>query len=267
MTVDEFFDLFLEELKSNQALWYYYKFLGDPKKLGFRKAYFCQRLQYIIDHIGPVDQRIWDCGCGYGTTALFLAMNGYRVYGSTLEFYFKEIEKRKNYWKQFGDSSLFEAAYEDIYTLDFTNCFDTIILQDTLHHLEPITEALEIFHRSLRKDGKLLVIEENGANLIQNLKLIKQRGFKKIGKLYDETLKKEVLFGNENIRSLSHWRKLLTDKGFSIDDSSVRNIRFLPSSSFVRNYENAIRKEEKIAKQFSLLKEYFYFGINFIVTK
>src|SRR5436190_4846706 len=134
MTVDKFFDLFLEELGNNKNLWRYYKFLDSPKKFIFRKAYFCQRLQYIADNIGNKDQNIWDCGCGYGTTALFLAMNGYKVYGTTLEFYFEEINKRKDFWKQYGNTDLFEAVYEDLSTSIYEKKFDTVILQDTLHH-------------------------------------------------------------------------------------------------------------------------------------
>ena len=56
MTVPDFFELFLEELKTNKTLWYYYKFLSDPKRLGFRKAYFCQRLEYIRHMIGAPGQ-------------------------------------------------------------------------------------------------------------------------------------------------------------------------------------------------------------------
>src|SRR4051812_13710210 len=105
MSVEEFFDLFLEELKQNKALWDYYKFLANPKRMPFRKAYFCQRLQYILDHVGEKDQEIWDFGCGYGTTAIFLALNGYKISGSTLEYYYKEIDNRRKFWSEFGDLS------------------------------------------------------------------------------------------------------------------------------------------------------------------
>ena len=45
MTVDAFFELFLEELKQNNTLQTYYKFLNDSSGFYFRKAYFVQRLQ------------------------------------------------------------------------------------------------------------------------------------------------------------------------------------------------------------------------------
>jgi SAM-dependent methyltransferase len=266
MTVPDFFELFLEELRSDQTLWYYYKFLADPKKLGFRKAYFCQRLQYIMDHIGSKEQAIWDCGCGYGTTALFLAMNGYHVHGTTLEFYFREIEKRKQYWRRFGNVDLFNAVYEDIYSSNYTNQFDTILVQDTLHHLEPIDKALKVLHHALKNNGKLLVVEENGGNIIQNIKLIRQRGFNKVVEVYDESLQKTVVFGDENIRSLSQWKKILRNDGFSIETDSVEHIRLLPPASFASDYQNAIVRERKLVKK-TLLRKYFYFGINFMAHK
>jgi SAM-dependent methyltransferase len=266
MGVDDFFELFLEELRQHKDLWVYYKFLSDPAKMKFRKAYLCQRLQYIMDHIGPREQTIWDCGCGYGTTALFLAMNGYRIYGTTLEFYFKQIEKRKKFWSRYGNADLFECKYEDLYSSDYKNSFDTIILQDTLHHLEPIGEAVQILSEALRENGKLLVVEENGSNLIQNVKLLKQRGLNKKVEYYDDQLQKTVVFGDENIRSLAKWKKIFKKSDLQILDSSVNYIRLLPPSAFDKGYEKAVKKEQLLTKQF-LLTRYFYFGINFMVVK
>ena len=139
MTVNDFFELFLKELQDTPAMRRYYKFLNDKTSFEFRKAYFVQRLQYISKQISNQDSTIWDCGCGYGTTALFLAMNGFRVYGTTLEFYFDQIEQRKNYWKQYGNADLFEVDYADVFDNNLNDStFDYIILQDTLHHIEPL---------------------------------------------------------------------------------------------------------------------------------
>lgn len=264
MGVEEFFEIFLIELKENKNLQGYYKLHADRKSFLFRKAYLCQRLQYIRDNIGQSGQAIWDCGCGYGTTALFLAMNNHRVFGTTLEFYAAEIEKRKIYWSQFGDTSLFEYQYADLFESRFTDAFDTIVLQDTLHHLEPVEAALLILEKSLRKNGQLLVTEENGSNIIQNLKLLKQRGLKKTITIYDDRLQKQVLFGNENIRSLKKWETLFGAAGLKIDNASVGYIRyFLPPFIREQPLETLTRKEEVIAHRYPLLKNYFFFGINF----
>ena len=207
MTVEQFFEHFVEELKENEDLQYYYKYLEDPAKFEYRKAYFCQRLQYIADHVTNPTLKIWDCGCGFGTTAIFLSINGIASHGTTLEHYIKQLPKRLEYWKQFGDVSKFSYSYENIFDHQFEpNSYDLIIIQDTLHHLEPLDEALQILNKVLRKEGKLLIIEENGNNLIQNAKLFLQRGNKRIIKIYDEKLEKHLLLGNENIRSLKKWQ-------------------------------------------------------------
>ena len=196
MTVENFFDLFLKELEQHPSLRSYYKFLENDSSFDFRKAYFCQRLQFIADQIKNKNSKIWDIGCGYGTTGIFLAMNGFSSYGSTLEFYYKEIPQRINYWNQYGDASLFKAGYENLFDMQQIpeNC-DYIILQDTLHHLEPLDKALEICYKALKLTGKLIAVEEKGNNLIQSLKLYLQRGNKRIIVIYDETLKNNIVIG------------------------------------------------------------------------
>ena len=202
MEVGEFFELLLEELHQNKELRGYYRFLDDKSKFAFRKSYFVQRLQYIADQITNPADVIWDCGSGYGTTCIYLAINGFRSLGSTLEYYFKEIENRKAFWDRHGDMDLFATNYEDIYdSHPAENSTDVIILQDTLHHLEPLQDALEIFNKVLKPGGKIILIEENGSNIIQNIKLYKQRGNKRIIEYYDEKLGKKIIMGNENIRS------------------------------------------------------------------
>ena len=269
MTVEEFFTHFVEELKTNEDLRYYYKYLDNPKKFEYRKAYFCQRLQYIIDHINDNNLRIWDCGCGFGTTALFLSINGIASHGTTLEHYIKQIPKRMEYWSKFGDISKFTYSYENIFDHQFqANSYDLIIIQDTLHHLEPLSDALKILNHVLSSSGQLLIIEENGNNVIQNAKLYKQRGNKRIIEIYDENLKKNILLGNENIRSLKLWESEFQKEGFSIEQESVQYIRYyLPFMFPNKEAKKRIEKEQKIWKKNSFLKEYFFFGINFMVNK
>lgn len=269
MTVEEFFDLFIEELKENKNLHYYYKFLDDPSKLEYRKAYFCQRLQYIADNINNPELKIWDCGCGFGTTAIFLSINGYASHGTTLEHYIKEIPGRIKYWEQFGDVSKFTYSYENLFDHQFEpDSYDLIIIQDTLHHLEPITDAIGILKNVLRNEGRLIIIEENGNNIIQNTKLFLQRGNKRIIEIYDEQLQKNILLGNENIRSLNNWELEFKKQDLSIIEDSIQYIRYyLPFAFPNKEARDKVKKEQQIWKSNAFLKEYFFFGINFIVKK
>lgn len=269
MTVEQFFTHFVEELKGNEDLRYYYKYLDDPKKFEYRKAYFCQRLQYIIDNIKDPNLKIWDCGCGFGTTAMFLSINGIASHGTTLEHYINQIPKRLEYWGKLGDVSKFTYSYENIFDHEFeASSYDLIIIQDTLHHLEPLGDALGILNHVLSPKGQLLIIEENGNNVIQNAKLYKQRGNKRIITIYDESLKKEILLGNENIRSLKTWEIEFLKKGFTIEQKSVQYIRYyLPFMFPNEGAKERVEKEQLIWKKNNFLKEYFFFGINYLVNK
>ena len=271
MSPERFFDLMLIELEQHKEMQPYYKFLGKQSSWHFRRNYFLQRLRYIQQQLvnSSKDISIWDCGCGYGTTCLFLAMNGIKTFGTTLEFYYDSIQKRMAYWGQYGDTSLFTCSYENLFDNHPTpNSFDWIIVQDTLHHLEPIDEALKIFNQSLRKGGKVLSIEENGNNIIQRIKLYKYRGNKRIINIWDEKLQKNIMIGNENIRSLRNWGSLFQKNGFEIKKDSVQYIRyFLPIHYRLSKPETLLQKEQHIQSKPGLRREYFFFGLNFIAEK
>lgn len=269
METTVFFDLLLEELKQAEELRGYYRFLDDGAKYGFRKSYFMQRLDYIARHITDPNEVIWDCGSGYGTTCIYLAINGFKSHGSTLEYYYKALDQRRKYWQHHGDMSLFSSSYEDIYeSHPEENSVDTILLQDTLHHLEPLQDALKIFNKVLKPGGRIILIEENGSNIIQNLKLYKQRGNKRIIEYYDETLKKNIIMGNENIRSLKKWKKEFARQGFVVDDPETEYIRFFPPFMFGKDDEDRlIARERKLVNRYGLLRNYFFFGINMIVRR
>ncbi|RZK14174.1 MAG: class I SAM-dependent methyltransferase [Hymenobacter sp.] len=269
MTVSEFFDLFLDELRSNPQLTSYYKMLANPASFEFRKAYVVQRLHYILDHLPDKQAAIWDCGCGYGTTAIFLALNGYKVHGTTLEFYYEHLEKRLAYWRQFGDVAGFTYSYENLFdSPPPAASYDHVIIQDTLHHLEPLQEALRIFREALRPAGNLIIVEENGGNVVQSLKLYLRRGNKRIITIYDEQLKKNILLGNENIRSLATWRRELAQQGLDIPAPDVQYIRLFPPFLFKPdNVPQLVARENRLWRTNALLKENLFFGLNFIANK
>lgn len=269
MGTEQFFELLLKEIDQNPKLRGYYRFLDDPSRFEFRKAYYIQRLDYIISHVSDPSAVIWDCGSGYGTTCIYLAINGFKSHGSTLEYYFKEVQGRKEFWQAHGNMELFTTGYEDIFeSYPKPESIDIIVLQDTLHHLEPLQEALKIFSRVLKPGGKIVLIEENGSNIIQNLKLFKQRGNKRIIEYYDEKLKKNIVMGNENIRGYNRWKQELAKQNLIVLDDETQYIRYFPPFYYKnRSPEEVYSKEQKIARNNSFLRTYFFFGINLIVQK
>ena len=269
MILDQFFKHFENELKENEPLTHYHRFINSDKLYEFRKSYLEQRYQFVLDQIKKPNAKIWDVGCGYGTTSILLGLNGHQVLGTTLEYYFDEIKNRLKYWSQFGDISSITLEYQNMFdTYPEEASLDYIVAQDTLHHLEPFEKAVEIFHRVLKPDGKIIVSEENGNNIICNIKHFRERGFNRISSYYDERLEQEIVFGNENTRGLSKWKKEFLKGGFEVEEDSINYIRYyMPGKYNGLNTEEIIDKEAKLWRKSKLLREFFFFGMNFIVQK
>lgn len=269
MSVKEFLELFIKELEHNTNLREYHRIINSPKSYLFRKAYVEQRFNYVDKALTDIEGDIWDLGCGYATTSIFLALNGKKVTGTTLEFYYDKISERFDYWSKYASLDTLKINYENIFDKKVVpGAYEAILVQDTLHHLEPIDEAIEIIGESLTKNGRVVVSEENGNNIIQNAKLYKQRGRKRIKEIYDEKLNKTILLGDENIRSMKKWKQLFAKQGMQIDDKATEYIRFYPPNFFnEENYYETIIKEQKIAAGNKLLKERMFFGLNYTVMK
>ena len=150
-------------------------------------------------------------------------------------------------------------------TLPQTSAAKTFFLS---HHLLQTDKALQILYNCLKPTGKILAIEENGNNIIQNIKLFKQRGFKKKIEYFDKALNKKILIGNENIRGLGEWSKLFQKQNFVIENENTEYIRLYPPFVFNQdNYNLILAKENKKWKNSSFLREFFFFGLNFIAKK
>jgi SAM-dependent methyltransferase len=208
-------------------------------------------------------------GCGYGTTAIYACLNGHRVLGTTIEFYYDQIRRRLDYWSRYGDLSGIRIEYENLFDRPVNQQgADIIILQDTLHHLEPIEQACAIFSHSLKPGGRLVVSEENGDNPFIMGKNFAKRGFRRVGEIYDERLGKMIPFGNENARNLKTWRKILEEAGLRVLDGDTQYIRFFPPFLFNRDtYHAMISREHRLGQNSRLLRNYLFFGINFTAER
>lgn len=270
VSVDHFFLLLLDELRENENLRGYYRFLNNEKTFHFRKSYYIQRLKYIADSLpAGRNTKIFDVGCGYGTTAFFLALNGYKVEGNTIEYYLKEFPRRMEYWSQFGDISGLSISHNDLFEYQWKkNHYDAIISQDVLHHIEPIEKGLNILSESLIPGGRLIVCEENGKNLINNFRLFLSRGNRRVITIHDEKLGKDILLGNENVRSLKKWTALLAKSNLTIDQNSLQFIRFyLPFMVNGNNVDRKTDKEQRYWVRKKIIRDYAFHGLNFVAVK
>jgi 2-polyprenyl-3-methyl-5-hydroxy-6-metoxy-1,4-benzoquinol methylase len=269
MDLERFFNLLEIEIRQNKKLSDYHRFTNDKKLYNFRKSYLVQRYSFMLNNINTNSSKILDVGCGYGTTAILLTILGHKVKGITLEYYFDEIKQRINYWSQYADLSNLEIEYADFFECNpEEEQYNHILAIDTLHHLEPFNKAAKQLYDLLADNGSLIVCEENGNNIIAQLKHIRERGFKRIDTYYDERLKKNITFGNENTRSLTSWINAFSSTKFKIDESSIEYIRFyMPRKHNKLDNKTLIDKENLIWRRNKLLKEYFFFGFNFVMRK
>lgn len=269
MKLDEFFTLFEAELRTNDELTGYHRMVNSEKLYEFRKAYIKQRMQYVADSVTKEGAEIWDVGCGFGTTSILLTLMGHKVTGTTLEYYYESISKRLDYWKQYGDLSNLSFAYENIFTQKHEeNKFDYVVAQDTLHHLEPFGDAVQIIYKSLKKGGKLIAVEENGDNIVNNIKNFKRRGNKRITTIYDDKLDQEISFGDENTRNLTEWKKEFSIVPFSFEKDSIEYVRYYwPKAYKKRSSEEILAMEKELWPKSPLKRKYLFFGLNFRVKK
>ena len=116
--------------------------------------------------------------------------------------------------------------------------------------------------------GKLIAIEENGNNIIQRLKLYKQRGNNRIIDYYDEGLGRTVTMGNENIRPYAKWRSEFVKAGFEMEEDKLNYVRLFPPRLFQRKQpKTVVKREQELWQRYGLLREYFFFGVNFVARK
>lgn len=276
MDTDKFFNLLFKEVGQSPELQKYYKILCEDNLREFRKAYFCQRLDYILRSLdkiklqkGSDSIQVWDCGCGYGSTLIFLAINNIPSFGTTIgKHYESGMPKRLKYWSKYGDMGLFKVMYQALpdNAPPDESC-DAIIIQDTLHHMEPVDDILKALHGVLKKNGKLIIIEPNGSNLFHRTTQYLRRGNNRVQEIYDENLNKKMLYGDENYRCLKKWKKLLNQNNFIIDEEPEYIKFFFPFFYNGKNTTELIQKEQLISKKSSFLRKYFFFGMNFTASK
>lgn len=67
---------------------------------------------------------------------------------------------------------------------------------------------------------------------------------------------------------MATWQKAFQKEGFNIQQDTVQYIRYyLPFAFPNKKAKERVEKEQQIWKKNNFLKEYFFFGINYLVEK
>jgi cyclopropane fatty-acyl-phospholipid synthase-like methyltransferase len=125
----------------------------------------------VIAKLAQITNRdyVLDVGCGYGTTAVWLAKNiGCKVVGITISE--KQVEEAKETAKKYGVGHLTNFRVMDFHRIEFLeNTFDKIISIESICHSSTQLVVLREIYRVLKATGTLAIADGYFAKDTKNL--------------------------------------------------------------------------------------------------
>lgn len=205
---------------------YYSSYHSNPRKVTRTVNGAVARRRHISDFCEGLRQRfgphplVLDVGCGYGSDSLFLANLGCRVIGvDPSEEKIAVARQRARYWRSnLGEAPEPEFVSGFLEEMDAwpAGSFEGIFVAECLHHCEPVENVLLKMRELISDDGSVCVLESNAGSPAVSLK--RNRAVKGQRRLLRRSDDRFILYGNENIRSATEWRRLFRDCGFEIRD-------------------------------------------------
>lgn len=125
-------------------------------------------LRHVIKYITgyPQPPRILDAGCGLGSQAIFFSLLGADVVGIDLN---KErlgiANKRVKYYQEKHNKRLHvKFCLKNILKYCEPNKFDIVWSNQSISHIHPVQDFLQLAWRSLKNGGYLIMCDSNGIN-------------------------------------------------------------------------------------------------------
>jgi len=119
------------------------------------KKYF---LPFLDRQIGSSDV-VLDYGCGAGVLLQIISSFCKEVHGFDVVPAFIDVAKES--LNKECIKNAFAYNYDEFSTEFQENCFDTVIINDVLHHMENPLDAIQNAFKFLKPEGKLIIIEPN----------------------------------------------------------------------------------------------------------
>lgn len=216
---------------------YYSGYTAKTTWVRFRALFFAMRLQPVLSYIEQFQQEnrrppsILDLGCGFGREAILLGLYGAQVHGvdvspEKIELAGKikqniEGKQRTSLDVNFGVANLFRFAPSQAY--------DAVYSSATLHHIEPVSDAIQTIASLVAPNGYFFLSDENGYSPVQQFHVQKKIGFAKPRKYLkvDSETGESFRYGNENIRPPFLWARHM--RKAHLTPISIKYCRFLPA--------------------------------------
>jgi 2-polyprenyl-3-methyl-5-hydroxy-6-metoxy-1,4-benzoquinol methylase len=133
---------------------------GKVNAYEFERIADRKRIDFITDFLKsslPSNASILDVGCGNGVISRHLGRFGFKVTG--IDVSEKAIDKAQSL-NQFSNVKFMIKSAEDLITEGIK--YDAIICSEVLEHLNDPDALLEVLHKSLSRNGKLIITVPNG---------------------------------------------------------------------------------------------------------
>lgn len=253
----------------------YYRGLLDPTKVSqirFKSLFFSMRLQPILTYVQEFTQvhgcppHILDLGAGFGLESLLICLVGACVHGidSSLSMV-EHARKRVSRYQESHQLNL-DLRYDCVNIFNFPQDkpYDAIYCSATLHHIEPVAQAIRIISDLLKPGGYFFLSDENGFSPVQQLVVQKRIGWMRPRKYIksDPGTGERFVYGNENIRSLYGWKHLV--ERTDMQPEAVKYCRFLPPVDWP--VERLVRFERKV-RNIPMLTQLWAIGFTLLSRK
>jgi 2-polyprenyl-3-methyl-5-hydroxy-6-metoxy-1,4-benzoquinol methylase len=217
----------------------YYRGLLDPQKtraIEFRALFFALRIQPVLTYVEDFvkingrSPHILDLGCGFGMESLLICHAGAKVHAIDVSREKIALAPRLLRVYQINHGVKLDISFEFVNLFRFSTVqqYDAVYSSATLHHIEPVAEAMRVIAGLIKSGGKFFLSDENGANIIQQLAIQKQLGWiaPRVVWQADPETGKMQLYGNENIRPGFLWARFL--RNACLIPRSIKYCRFFP---------------------------------------
>lgn len=261
----------LQSLHDESVNQYYHGLFAtlSGRKLNFKALFFAMRLQPILTYIAVFQQthnrppQILDVGCGFGLESALLAYSGAQVQG--IDGSETKIEGAKKlqvaYEKTYARQLNLIYQVSNLFQFRPDQQFDVVYSSATLHHIEPISEAVQALADFITPGGMFFLSDENGYSPLQQVAVQHRIGWAKPRKYWrtDPETGEKFLYGNENIRAAFQWIRHIRKAG--MQPETIKYCRFLPPVDWP--VDRLVRTERQL-RQIPLVTQLW--AIGFLLT-
>lgn len=243
-----------QELEENQAFgnWelarlekYYSKFANCYR--------YAQRVKPLVAAVEP-GKRVLDVGCGLGSESILCGLLGAQVTGIDLNKERLDIAPQRLDYYQRQSNFKIEVNFSLENILKHRSQYDLIWSKESISHIDPVDEFLEVSYQNLRSGGKLVISDSHALNPYAWLEAVKAR--RRLSKAdfvrRDPQTGECISYAQERLFSVLKMKRMLLVHGFKVWGLYLDI--FLPSIFTTKYTIRVVRSAEGILSRLPIIK-------------